>query len=491
MSFLNDLFVGKTEKPLKWEKLSRRLYACGAVSRTSEELARKAAAPLETNHFIFDMAAVNLCHDDDDRLPVFLTLLPALEKRRFASLTFRNIRLQTATAFKKADLTPRALAFEGCSLSEKDWASLPSKIMNGGIKEIAFKDISKTWDMKTMKAYPHPFMEGLLNVKGLEGLSFENCSLFDEDVSAIARSLVKSSSLKKLTVAKERARGKGVSDLIAALPPTLEELNLSGIPFGGKGADKGLFESLCGKIREMPELRSLHLAECALESEDLKRLLSVLPPAVRRINLEKNEALDDKDIRRTADYLRRPECFITEARFFSPFLRPGRFSSGACQEIYTAQQANANALARDESRKLKNAGARARGEKTFEEKLADIPVRNIPEILHDALKEGALEAALLRMEAGGVKLRPADMEMKNEEGKSLAEACLESKLLPLLMKPERHESPKAYQAAYDALPESGKILFDGKDGRPSFQKMKNALMAEAVRAGLRNRSRGR
>ena len=109
-------------------------------------------------------------------------------------------------------------------------------------------------------------------------------------------------------------------------------------------------------------------------------------------------------------------------------------------------------------------------------------------MLHDALKEGALEAALNRMEAGGVKLRPADMEARNEDGKSLAEACLESKMLPSLMKPERHESPRTYQAAYDALPESGKVLFDGKDGRPSFVKMKNTLMA---RAGLRNRSGGR
>lgn len=88
-------------------------------------------------------------------------------------------------------------------------------------------------------------------------------------------------------------------------------------------------------------------------------------------------------------------------------------------------------------------------------------------------------------------MRPADMEARNEDGKSLAEACLESKMLPSLMKPERHESPRTYQAVYDALPENGKILFDGRDGRPSFQKMKNALTAEAVRAALLNKSAGR
>lgn len=53
-----------------------------------------AVAPSETNHFVFDMASPILCRDDDDRIPVLRTILPALEKRRFASLTFRNIRLQ-------------------------------------------------------------------------------------------------------------------------------------------------------------------------------------------------------------------------------------------------------------------------------------------------------------------------------------------------------------------------------------------------------------
>lgn len=491
MSFLNDIFGGETGKPVKGEKLYRRLCACGAVPQAAEELARQAGAPSETNHFIFDMALPILCRDDDDRIPVLRTILPALEKRRFAALTFRNIRLQVTDVFKKADLTLRALAFEGCSLSEQDWVSIPRKITGGGIREIAFKNISKRWDMKAMKAYPHPFMEGLLNVKGLEGLSFENCDLSDEDVSAIAGRLVESSSLKKLSIAKERARDKGVSDLISALPPTLEELNLSGMPLGGKNAANGLFDRLCVKIGEMPELRSLELAKCALETEDLKRLMAVLPPTMRRINLEDNEALDDKDVRRMAKYMRRPECFITEARFFHPLLMPKRFSAAVRQEIHTVQQINADALARHESRERKNAHARARGEKTFEEKLAAIPVRDIPGMLHDALKEGALEAALNRMEAGGVKLRPADMEARDEDGKSLAEACLESKMLPSLMKPERHESPRTYQAAYDALPESGKVLFDGKDGRPSFVKMKNTLMAEAVRAGLRNRSGGR
>lgn len=102
-----------------------------------------------------------------------------------------------------------------------------------------------------------------------------------------------------------------------------------------------------------------------------------------------------------------------------------------------------------------------------------------------------MEAALNRMKTGGVKLRPADVEARDEDGKSLAEACLESKMLPLLMKPEHHESPKTCQAVYDALPENGKILFDGRDGRPSFQKMKNALTAEAVRGALLNKSAGR
>lgn len=211
-----------------------------------------------------------------------------------------------------------------------------------------------------MKAYPHPFMEGLLNVKGLEGLSFENCDLFDEDVSAIAGRLVEASSLKKLSIAKKRARDKGVSDLISALPPTLEELNLSGMPLGGKNAGNGLLGRLCGKIGEMPGLRSLELANCGLETEDLTRLLAVLPPTMRRINLEDNEALDDKDMRRMADYLRRPECFITEARFFGPFLRPKRFSSAAHRELHAARQINAAALARNESRKQANAAARPR-----------------------------------------------------------------------------------------------------------------------------------
>lgn len=94
MSFLNDISGGETGKPVKGEKLCRRLCACGAVPRTAEELARQAAAPSETNHFVFDMASPILCRDDDDRIPVLRTILPALEKRRFASLTFRNIRLQ-------------------------------------------------------------------------------------------------------------------------------------------------------------------------------------------------------------------------------------------------------------------------------------------------------------------------------------------------------------------------------------------------------------
>ena len=57
-----------------------------------------------------------------------------------------------------------------------------------------------------------------------------------------------------------------------------------------------------------------------------------------------------------------------------------------------------------------------------------------------------------------------------------------------LMRPEVYGNAKDYQSAYDSLPETEKKMFDGRDGRPSFLKMKNQVMAAAVKKALAGKS---
>ncbi len=50
---------------------------------------------------------------------------------------------------------------------------------------------------------------------------------------------------------------------------------------------------------------------------------------------------------------------------------------------------------------------------------------------------------------------------------------------------------KDFNEVYDALSEKGKRIYDGKDGRPSVQQVKNRIMSAAVKRAVSQRSEQR
>lgn len=88
------------------------------------------------------------------------------------------------------------------------------------------------------------------------------------------------------------------------------------------------------------------------------------------------------------------------------------------------------------------------------------------------------------VERAGGTLTEKDLKSENDKGETFVQACFKMKQVETLMRPDVYGNAKDYQAAYDALPEAGKKGLDGCDGRPGFLKMKNQIMAAAVKKAL-------
>lgn len=366
-----------------------------------------------------------------------------LNGKPLKSLTLDYIHEKDPLIFG-TDIRAEKLIINRTYLAEEDWDKIAGFIEKGNIKSLTVSDVDK--DDKN----PYPPFKHLKSMQGLEELCFEDCSLRDSDFTTLATELVSKSALKKLTLPQNFARGNGLNDIIRALPDTIEEFGLRRTPLCAKYGAKETLEVLADKVEKMPNLKVLDLSDCDLDADSLKILMPKLPPTLKVFNLADDIRMDNEALTVLIDHLRNPNCHVTETNASTVF---------------------ASDFSEDLKRQLKEADAKT--VKTF---------------LHAAVQNGLLTETFNRMAEMGVTLNTQDLNATNKDGETFVQSCIKMKQVETLMRPEMYGNAKDYQNVYNALPDSGKRMFDGQNGRPAFSKMKNQVMANAVKKMVANKS---
>ncbi len=402
-----------------------------------------------------------------------------LNGKPLKSLTLDYIHEKDPLIFG-TDIRAEKLIINRTYLAEEDWDKIAGFIEKGNIKSLTVSDVDK--DDKN----PYPPFKHLKSMQGLEELCFEDCSLRDSDFTTLATELVSKSALKKLTLPQNFARGNGLNDIIRALPDTIEEFGLRRTPLCAKYGAKETLEVLADKVEKMPNLKVLDLSDCDLDADSLKILMPKLPPTLKVFNLADDIRMDNEALTVLIDHLRNPNCHVTETNASTVFASD--FFEDLKRQLKEAEESNAAVSLIDIQKQKADEIAKAKGEKTLSERIKEADAKTVKTFLHAAVQNGLLTETFNRMAEMGVTLNTQDLNATNKDGETFVQSCIKMKQVETLMRPEMYGNAKDYQNVYNALPDSGKRMFDGQNGRPAFSKMKNQVMANAVKKMVANKS---
>lgn len=481
MGFLSDLFGQKKQKSSASSFDERKMMARMETAGLSVEARLFYAEQFDKDKptINFDASHRRLFEDTDDAAMAFRVCRPYMEARPLTALCLKGFRSEEQAVLGAMNIQTEELQIENCRLKASDWASLPESLRKGGVRKLVLNDIEKTEKPET-KEEEHLFL-GDLPVDRLEELTLYDCELRDEDFSALAAK-VASSSLTKLNLGQNHARGEGVVDMIKALPDSLKEFSLEGTPIGKRYCGEEMIQALADKVKTMPNLETLTLSDCDMGPEDVGILMPALPPNLRTLDLGNNRFFcDDAALKTVTEHLNHPLCRVSTT--YADTYWASEFSPEVRAEFKQAEESNRTAALLKTQKQKAAEIARVKGEPTPEEKIAAAKPEELKSMLHTALRGGVIEVVFDRMKETGLVLTAADLNTA-EDGKTFVQACIDAKKVCELMQPELYNNAKDYQGVYNALPEAGKAAFDGKDGRPNFTKMKNQVMANAVKAAV-------
>lgn len=450
MGFLNDLFRGKKENTV-YEALSRVHTSEEARNFYSQKL-EKTDAPLT-----FNAKDTKLFGNSEEASDTFRACLPLISGKPFPSVEisyFDSADAPSSLMQKNMNLQMKELRFSDCRLSPKDWGYLAAGLKNSGVKKLTFTFMGNN-DLAFLKDLP---------IENLEKLTISNCGLSGGDLASMAPKIA-ASSLKSLDLQGNNPQGHGLKDLINALPPSLTDLNLSEITLGVSE-----MRLLADKVKTMPNLKSVFLSECRMGSSSLDILLPALPPSVTLFDISDN-MLDEDALKKLTGHLKNPGCFISDT--YASGQDGMDIPDSAAEELRQAEDDNRKAcfLHKEQEKALE----------TFKKSEFKNP-------LHKAVITGTIDTVFETMIKDGKTLTSADLQSV-EHGKTFVETCVIKGRTNALMQPKLYADAKDYQNVYDALPEMEKAEFDGKDGRPSFVKMKNQIMSTAVKAAMAQKFR--
>lgn len=300
--------------------------------------------------------------------------------------------------------------------------------------------------------------------KGLERSKVESLTLFrngisDKGCEALA-AVLPSGRIKDLSLSSNTITSKGMEALAAALPDSqVEKLAIGNNEIGNEGA-KALAKALPDtKIKE------LDLFDCGITDEGAKHLLIALQKPTCRVSKININA---------------PQIFkcgeLDTARLISEELKTLILKAveNNRQREENLEKAKQDAVKQDVAEDLKAAAAQTQS--------AAEAVEN--GTLIKAAYAGCLPEVVASLTAKG-KTPPAEAFLKpDENGCTPLSLVCEQKKLAELLTPDHFKNAQDVQKLWNAVPPSDKDQMDGKDGRPSFQKVKSTIMANAVRTAM-------
>lgn len=251
----------------------------------------------------------------------------------------------------------------------------------------------------------------------------------------------------------------------AHLPETLENLAVRNMPFTAFPPS-----GLLGSLENMPHLKSIDARGCHLFSAHFEKLCRMLPDTkIERLDLfglksEQRKKINDNDVAPLITALKAKGCPLVHTGLTKSFdhdLSPETVGEIALYETDNADiKANSFAM-----------------QKKYAQGHTDLFT------LAGAgrIKE-ALAAAPLPFEA---------YKQTDGAGKTLIARIAEAGDLAVVLRPERIKTAKEMGELWAMVPDRHKAQMDGKDGRPSFTKIKQAMMIETIKSATAKNAKNR
>lgn len=411
--------------------------------------------------------------DGDVAGKAFQRLLPEINGRRFSSFFVEDIgHRMNCPEFTSG----KAVSFSADSVTVR-WSKIPEEFQSGFFDMLA-KTGAKKLNLQQTKGPRDADFVRFLNKLGIEDFS---CSVSDDGMDGFLERL-NETKLKKLDISYSDAREKGLSLTFSRLPPTLEAL-ISDCNIIGNGPT---LDALCAGIRPL-HLKNLNLQCCSLNNSSFERLVQAFPSELEFLNLGNNPNVTDRGAELLLAHIKRPDVLIRRLEFDGML----GVSKGLRKELQEAADDNNDRYMQKLQQQKAAQIAKTKEGARVREAVGRASRDDIKGLLHDALRHGAADAAFETMKKTGASLTLKDALQTNAEGKTLLEACREAGKLPQLIAPEMFGNVKDFNEVYDALSEKGKRIYDGKDGRPSVQQVKNRIMSAAVKRAVSQRSEQR
>ncbi len=308
---------------------------------------------------------------------------------------------------------------------------------------------------------------------------------------------IPASRLLSLNLSRNSLNDDFITDLAALLPRTnLRELSLAGAGMTGTSSGPLMDAVAAAKVQV------LDISGSRIQGNSMTELIGKLPAAsLKKLNLE-HTGMTEKDAFLLLKTL--PDTSITDIAFT---LR-GRPSDRFLETL--------TSFMKDPACRLENARVDMLGLSDYEKSLvkeaqdemrSNASHRNYykNKILMNSHRETA-DAGMPLRDAVDEGLLPQVMTARAKEGKTLnIEECLDphpitqmpfvvyaakAEQLPILFRADNWKNAKDMQTVWNAVPKEHRWQMDGRRGRPSFQKEKNAILERTVKAALSARTAG-
>lgn len=320
----------------------------------------------------------------------------------------------------------------------------------------------------------------------LRSLSVGHNGLGEKGAARLAEGIV-GSKIKTLDLAAARLADEGVAVLAEALPRSfVRKLNLGANGITAKG--------VCALARVLPEtnLESLALYGNAVGDEGVKRLAETLPRSkITELNLF-NASFSDEGAKYLLMALQAPSCRVSKLK-----LGLLRSANGDREPVLSSMLANMltkAAEANGEKEKMRIAereAERKRDFDAFEPFLKSIPVEAATDfdMLMKAAQCGRLPDVMTALADKG-RVLPAEMFFRpNERGDTLLDIISERRQFSAFFKAEHFDSAQKLQRIWEEITPDDRKQPGGKNGKAAFQKIKNAVMSNAVKRALKGKGK--
>ena len=396
-------------------------------------------------------------------------LIPEMNGRHFKSFEIKCLDTKSVNSDfftrKGPYFTADSLAYNFCTIQESEKPYLLMQVENSRATSLSFADISVPSLM--------PAIGRILNENKVTDFSvYEGCN--GADMSTFFDEM-KKAPLEHLSLSNIALNAGQSKKLGTSLPSSLSIVSLSSL-----NLEEGA-ENMAAAFSQMKDLKRINMMECTISDASLTNLVKKLPPSLSALAIYKMPRITDKTGRTMLEFAQRHDVFMVSAL---------TKETGISDEVSfliqkSVKEAQKTVILRGEAEKKAKT---PEGENVSDQVKTAISYEDIKPLLIPAMESGSFNEAIRTMKNIGAKFVAEDLIQKDDQGRTIISAAEERRFTPLLMQPAFFINVKDFQTCYDALSDYGKRQMNGKNGAPSFQLLKNKMMAEVIKKTVENKT---